>query len=189
MLLRKKRKKRKKINGRVERDKKKRRSGLRWKIVEKIRRTGGRVENLREWQRGSFELDWEEKGLSGGERERDTVKCWKTSQLMVFDFHSNYHSSGSVHSQSGPILYPRHIPEMISWPTAFLCCPRSLLDRQREFKLRCSSFSLKQRRSGTNNFEAVKSSSPFQLPLRPSAIHKASERKMCLMFRWCQGCC
>lgn len=53
----KKEKKEKKINGRVERDKKKRRSGLRWKIVEKIRRTGGRVENLREWQRGSFELD------------------------------------------------------------------------------------------------------------------------------------
>lgn len=50
-------KKGKKINGRVEKGKKKWRSGIRWKIVEKIRRTGGRVENLREWQRGSFELE------------------------------------------------------------------------------------------------------------------------------------
>lgn len=64
-------------------------------------------------------LSWSEKrrGFGKGSGERDTVKCCKTSQLMVFDFHSNYHSSGSKHSQSGPILYPRHIPQMISWPT------------------------------------------------------------------------
>ena len=45
--------------------------------MEKIRRAGGRAEGLREWQRGSFELEREEKkGLLGGEEgERDTVKC------------------------------------------------------------------------------------------------------------------
>lgn len=69
-------------------------------------------------------VDWEEKGASGG--KRDTAKCWKTSQLMVFDFQSNYHSTGSMHAHSRPLLYPRHIPQMVNWPTAFPCCPWSL---------------------------------------------------------------
>lgn len=94
--------------------------GTELKRVEKSEKPGW---GLREWQRGSFELELRKRGLGRG-TERDTVKCWKTSQLMVFDFHSNYHSSGSVHSQSGPILYPHHIPQMISWPTTSPCCPR-----------------------------------------------------------------
>lgn len=40
-------------------------NGIVWKIVEK-RRAGGRDEGLREWQRGSFELEQEEKGLWEG---------------------------------------------------------------------------------------------------------------------------
>lgn len=34
--------------------------------MEKLRRAGGRAEGLREWQRGSFELEREEKGLWEG---------------------------------------------------------------------------------------------------------------------------
>lgn len=60
---------------------------------------------------------------------------------MVFDFHSNYHSSGSARSQSGPILYPRHIPQMISWPVASRC--EALRGRQREPEFRGTLFETK----------------------------------------------
>lgn len=49
------------------------RNGIVWKMEERIRKAGGRVEGLREWQWGSFELEQEEKGLREGERQRGTL--------------------------------------------------------------------------------------------------------------------